>query len=144
MSGTRLAGASSSALPPSSASRAIGGSGAASPVVSRAANRNASELLPAARFEIGSVSLDKMSYVQIIWAGAPSCQDVKRALAPLTAGGRGEPQLHHESALSRHSRLALRAAYQVLGKDLSLADTAEVLGAKLVEKLRSIVPGGVP
>jgi hypothetical protein len=64
--------------------------------------------------------------------------------APLTAGGRVELQLHHESELSRRSRLALRAAYQVLGKDLSLADTAEVLGAKLVEKLRSIIPGGVP
>jgi hypothetical protein len=111
---------------------------------SQAATRSATALLrqahPATRFEIGSVSFDKVTHVHVIWSSGPSSGELERALAPLTAGGGTELQLQHESELSRRSRLALRAAYQVLGKDLELSDTAETLGAKLTEKLRDIIP----
>jgi hypothetical protein len=111
---------------------------------SQAATRNASELLrqafPAARFEIGSCSFDQGTFVQIISSSGPGDDDVKRVLAPLTVGARAGLQLHHEWEIARRSRLALRAAYQVLAKDLELSDTPETLGAKLTEKLRDIIP----
>jgi hypothetical protein len=107
--------------------------------------RNAKELLcqafPARRFEVGSVSFDKTTYVAVTWSGAPSRADIKRVLAPLSACG-VRLQLNHEEELARRRRLALRAASRMLS-NLELEDTPETLGERLTEKLCDFIPSTV-
>jgi hypothetical protein len=110
---------------------------------SLAATRNAAALLrqafPAARFEIGSVTINARTSVSVTWTGAPSHEGVKHALAPLTADSRVKLQLHHEEELTRRRRLALRAAYWAV-VDLDLEDTPQSLGERLTERLRDFIP----
>jgi hypothetical protein len=119
-------------------------------------------------FEVSSGSFDKVTCTWVRWVDGPSEEDVRQALAPLTADGDMEAcQLEEEDEFSSRRRLVGRAAdwttatlefqldrgtelgwrRRMAGRaadqtiaELTLEDTPETIVARLIERLRELIP----